>query len=116
MKRLLLGLLSLLFIGVPVALVAAVVLCFQDEPLVRRTVAFTPGDVERAMRLFEKHDPRRMKSGMLRTMTIRGEDLDLAVNYLATDTAREARALCCNRDCSPCPRASKCRRVPWGDI
>jgi len=83
MKRLLLGLLSLLFIGVPVALVAAVVLCFQDEPLVRRTAAFTPGDVERAMRLFEKHDPRRMKSGMLRTMTIRGEDLDLAVNYLA---------------------------------
>lgn len=83
MKRLLLGLLSLLFVGVPVALVAAVVLCFQDEPLVRRTVAFTPDDVERAMRLFEKHDPRRMKSGMLRTMSIRGDDLDLAVNYLA---------------------------------
>jgi hypothetical protein len=83
MRKLLLGFLFLLFVGLPVVLAAAVFLCFQDEPLVRRTAAFTPEDVERAMRLFEKHDPRRMKTGMLRTMSIRGDDLDLAVNYLA---------------------------------
>ena len=35
------------------------------------------------MRVLEKHDPRRMKSGTLRTMTIRADELDLAVNYLA---------------------------------
>ena len=88
MKRLLLGLLLLLFVGVPVVLGVAVLLCFQDEPLVRRTAAFTQDDVERAMRLFEKHDPRKMRSGMLRTMSIRGEDLDLAVNYLANRFGR----------------------------
>jgi hypothetical protein len=88
MKRLLLALLVLLFVGVSVALGAAGLLCFEDEPLVRRTVAFTPDDVDRAMRLFEKHDPRKMKSGMLRTMSIRGDDLDLAVNYLVNRYGR----------------------------
>ena len=83
MRKLLLGLVFLLVVGVPVALGALVFLCFQDEPLVNRTVAFTPEDIERAKHLFEKHDPRKMKSGMLRTMSIRADDLDLAVNYLA---------------------------------
>ena len=40
------------------------------------------------MRILEKHDPRRMKSGTLRTMTIRGDELDLAVNYLANRFGR----------------------------
>ena len=83
MKRVLLWLCLLLFLGVPLALGAAISLCFQDEPLVRRAAEFTPDDVERAVRVFEKHDPRRMKSGALRTMTIHGDELDLAVNYLA---------------------------------
>jgi len=83
MKRLFLLLCALLFLGVPLALAAAVYLCFQNEPLVQRTVEFTPGDIERAVRVFEKHDPRRMKNGALRTMMIRSDELDLAVNYLA---------------------------------
>ncbi|MET0917199.1 MAG: hypothetical protein ABWY07_02075 [Burkholderiales bacterium] len=83
MKRVLLGLCLLLFLGVPLALGAAISLCFQDEPLVRRAAEFTTDDVERAVRVFEKHDPRRMKSGALRTMTLHGDELDLAVNYLA---------------------------------
>jgi uncharacterized protein YfiM (DUF2279 family) len=88
MRNLLLGLVFLLFVGVPVALGTAFVLCFQDEPAVRRTVSFTPEDVERAMRLFEKNDPRKMQSGMLRTISIRADDLDLAVNYLANRYGR----------------------------
>ncbi len=83
MKRLLLWLSTLLLLGVPLALGAAAYLCFQDQPLVRRATEFKPEDVERAVRLIEKHDPRRMKSGTLRTLSMRGEDLDLAVNYLA---------------------------------
>ena len=83
MRKLLVALGVLLFVGVPLALGTAVLLCFQDDSLVRRTVAFTPDDVERAMRVLEKHDPRKMRSGTLRTMSIRGEDLDLAINYLA---------------------------------
>ena len=83
MKKLLLSLLFIVFVGIPLALGAAVFLAFQDEPLVRRTVKFTPDDIERAMRIFEKHDPRRMKSGTLRTMSIRADELDIAVNYLA---------------------------------
>ena len=88
MKKLLGWLCGILFLGVPLALGVAIYLCFQDEPLVRRAVAFTPDDVERAMRVLERHDPRKMKSGTLRTLSIRGEELDLAVNYLANRYGR----------------------------
>ena len=83
MKRLLLRLSALVLLGVPLALFTAVYLCFEEAPLVRRATEFRPEDVERAVRLIEKHDPRRMKSGTLRTLSMRGEDLDLVVNYLA---------------------------------
>ena len=83
MKRLLLRISVLVLLGVPLALGTAVYLCFQDQPLVRRAVEFKPEDVERAVYILQRHDPRRMKGDALRTLTIRGEDLDLAVNYLA---------------------------------
>jgi len=83
MKRLLLRLSVVVLLGVPLALFTAVYLCFEEAPLVRRATEFRPEDVERAVRLIEKHDPRRMKSGTLRTLSMRGEDLDLLVNYLA---------------------------------
>ena len=83
MKRLLLRLSVVVLLGVPLALFMAVYLCFEEAPLVRRATEFRPEDVERAVRLIEKHDPRRMKSGTLRTLSMPGEDLDLLVNYLA---------------------------------
>lgn len=84
MKRLLLWLLALVLLGVPLALGTAAYLCFQDRPLVQRATEFRPEEVERVLRLLETHDPRRMKSGTRRTLSMRGEDLDLAVNYLAS--------------------------------
>ena len=83
MTRLLLWLFALLFVGGPLVLAAAVYLCFQDRPLVRRTAEFTPEHIESAKRLLEKHDPRKAKSGTLRTVSIRADELDLAANYLA---------------------------------
>ena len=59
MKRLLSWLSLLVLLGIPLALGTAVYLCFQDEPLVRRATEFKPDDVERAVRLLQKHDPRR---------------------------------------------------------
>ena len=83
MKRLLVRLSVLVLLGIPLAVGAAAYLCFQDQPLVHRAAEFKPEDVERAVRILEQHDPRRMKGGALRMLTIRGEDLDLVVNYLA---------------------------------
>ena len=83
MKRLLYWVSVVVLLGIPLALGTAVYLSFEEQPLVRRATEFKPGDVERAVRLLEKHDPRRMKSGMLRTLSMRGEDLDLVVNYFA---------------------------------
>jgi hypothetical protein len=93
MKKLLAWLCGFVFLGVPLALVVAFCLCFQDQPLVSRAVAFTPEEVERAVRVLEKHDPRRMRNGTLRTMTIRADELDLAVNYLANRFGRGSSRL-----------------------
>ena len=81
--RLLFWLSVLVFIGGPLALAAAVMLCFEDRPLVHRAAEFTPEHIARAMRLLDRNDPRKMKSGTLRTLSIGGDELDLAANYLA---------------------------------
>jgi hypothetical protein len=88
MKRLVGGLLVLVLLGVPLALGTAAYLCFEDQPLVRRAAELKAEDVERAMRLVEKHDPRRMKNGTLRTLSIRADELDLVVNYLVNRYGR----------------------------
>lgn len=55
----------------------------SSAPLVSSTASLTPQHIERAKRLLKSNDPRKMKSGVLRTITVSQEDLDLAVNYLA---------------------------------
>jgi hypothetical protein len=93
MRRLARWLFVLVLVGIPLAVGAAIFLCFQDQPLVRRGAEFTHEDVERAARVLEQHDPRRMKSGTLRTMSIRADDLDLVVNYLANRFGRGSARL-----------------------
>lgn len=80
MLRLLLAALLL----APLGAVLAVWLAVQSQPLVVNAVAFTPQHVARAKRLLDRHDPRRMRPGVLRTMMLSQEDLELSTNYLAS--------------------------------
>ena len=73
----------LVVVGLPVAALVAVWLCFQDAPLIARPASITPADVERAKRIVEKNDPRTARPGTLRTIVASQQDLDLALNYAA---------------------------------
>ncbi|MEO8857107.1 MAG: hypothetical protein ABI343_08955 [Burkholderiaceae bacterium] len=65
----------------------------QDQPLVARTPYFTPANIDRAKRLLDRNDPRKMPEGSLRTILIDQEDLDLAVNYAASRIARGSTSI-----------------------
>lgn len=81
--KILLRLFVLAVIGLPVAALIAVWLCFQDAPLIARAPTITPADIERAKRIVEKHDPRKARPGTLRTIVASQQDLDVALNYAA---------------------------------
>ncbi len=74
----------LLAIGLPVAALAAVWMCFQDAPLIARKTEVSAADIARAKHIIEAHDPRKAKAGTLRTIVASQQDVDLALNYAAS--------------------------------
>ncbi|MBI2180531.1 MAG: hypothetical protein HYU31_06905 [Deltaproteobacteria bacterium] len=76
--------LILLLIGAPpLAVLSALYLAIDRNPTIDRAAEITPANIERAKRVFEQNDPRRLKSGARGTIVITQNDLDLAANYLA---------------------------------
>lgn len=86
--RLLSRLFVFLLIAVPLALSGAVFLAIDDQPTVNRAAEFTPENIERAKRILDRNDPRKLKPGMVRTISVSQADLDLAANYLVHRYAR----------------------------
>jgi hypothetical protein len=84
MMRWLLRLLLAALLLVPLGAALAVWLAVQPQALVVNAVSVTPEHVARAKRLIERHDPRRMRQGVLRTMMLSQEELELSTNYLAS--------------------------------
>ena len=76
-----------LFLGfitiVPFILVGLVFLAIDSLPLVDRAAEVTPASIERANRILNNNDPRRLKPGTVRTIVVSQADFDLAANYLA---------------------------------
>ena len=81
-------LLAMLTLGVPIALLGAAFVAVDSQPLLTRTAEIAPEKSARARRIVERNDPRRMRPGVLRSILIGNEDLDLAANYLANRYAR----------------------------
>jgi hypothetical protein len=81
---------ALLFclVALPLAIGGAAYLAVADRPTVNRVAEFTPAHIERAKRIVEANDPRTMKAGVLRTISLSQEDVDLALNYLASRYAK----------------------------
>lgn len=75
-------------IAFALAIGGAACLAVADRPTVDRAVEFTPAHIQRARRIVEANDPRNMKAGVLRTLSLSQEDADLALNYLARRYAR----------------------------
>ena len=81
--RLLLKLILSLMLALPLAVLYALYLAIDRNPTIDRAAEITPANIERAKRVFEQNDPRRLKSGARGTIVITQNDLDLAANYLA---------------------------------
>ena len=86
--RLLLRLILLLIVIIPVTLVGALFLALDNHPALDRTAEVTPQNIERARRLLEQNDPRKLQSGTRRTVILTEKDADLAANYLMHRYAR----------------------------
>ncbi len=74
----------LLVIALPVAALAAVWLCLQDAPLLVRKADISVDDIERAKRILARHDPRKARDGTLRAIVLSQHDVDLVLNYAAS--------------------------------
>ena len=72
----------LILILIPVSVVGAAYMAIEDEPLIQRDVTLTPEEVQRAKKLLQEHDPRKLQNGEVKTMTVNQKDLSLASNYL----------------------------------
>lgn len=72
-----------LLLAPPLLVIAVVALAIDDQPVLTRQAALTPAAVGRARWLLARNDPRYMRPGVLRTIVVSQEDLDLATNYLA---------------------------------
>ena len=70
-------------LALPLALAWALTLALEDQPRVNRAAEFTPEHIARAKLIAERNNPRKMRAGVLRTLSLGQEDLDLALNYLA---------------------------------
>lgn len=70
------------------ATLLTVFFAISNEPLVASQANLTPAHIDRAKRLLRSNDPRKAKPGVLRTVTVSQEDLDLALNYLAQQFGR----------------------------
>ena len=85
--RVLLKLLMSAMIVLPIALAAIVYFALDTSPSINRTAEVTPASIERAKRILDQNDPRKLKPGARRTILVRENDLDHAVNYLARQYA-----------------------------
>ncbi len=85
--RLALRLFCFLLFAVPLLLATALLLAVDRHPVVNRTADITPESIGRAKRIFDANDPRRLRTGAQRTISLSQQDLDLAGNYLAKQYA-----------------------------
>jgi hypothetical protein len=73
--------------AVPLALAGVVFLAIDDHPKINRAAEITPDNIGRAKRILDKNDPRNLKPGAVRTISVSEPDLDLAANYIAQQYA-----------------------------
>ncbi len=85
--RFLLKLLLTIIIILPIVLGAIIYLAIDTSPSINRAADITPESIERAKRILDQNDPRKLKPGVRRTISVRENDLDHAANYLARQYA-----------------------------
>jgi hypothetical protein len=95
--RFLFKLVLFLIVALPLILAGAVYLAIDTEANINRAAEITPSSIERAKRILDQNDPRKLKSGARRTISVGAGDLDLAANYLARQYAAGGARVQLNR-------------------
>jgi hypothetical protein len=85
--RFLFKLLLTLIVVLPIVLGAMIYLAIDTSPSINRAAEITPASIERAKRILDQNNPRKLKPGVRRTISVREGDLDHAANYLARQYA-----------------------------
>jgi hypothetical protein len=73
-----------LLIGAPLCVLLALALALERTPAVRGGPQLTPALVGRAERTLRQLNPRRSRSGLVRTVQIEAADLDVMASYAAS--------------------------------
>ena len=63
--------------------VAALWLALDTAPRVVSVHAVATADIERAHKLFKRHDPQRQRPGIVRLLAVEQSDVDLVLNHAA---------------------------------
>ncbi|MFQ5931185.1 MAG: hypothetical protein ACE5MM_02135 [Nitrospiraceae bacterium] len=81
---------ALLLIGISVGLGMAIYILMgiQDQPLVNKPSELTPRDVKKVKEILKEHNPRKMKAGTIKTLSVRRDELELVANYLVNRFGR----------------------------
>ena len=58
------------------------VLVSEKRPLVRSNPQIAAADLNRVKEILTEHDPRRLKAGTIRTLTLNGRELTFLTNHL----------------------------------
>lgn len=72
------------------ALAGAAFLAVDNYPRIAGKPPLTAADIERAVRVLEQHDPRKLKPSTQQTITVSQQDLELALDYMASRLGRGA--------------------------
>ena len=80
--RFFLRLFGIVFFLFPLLLAALVVSSIEQQPLVAKTVALNHSDIARAKKVISNNDPRKLREGQQKSVTISASDLSVALNYL----------------------------------
>jgi hypothetical protein len=86
----LLRLVGAMLIGLLLGSAVVIYLAVDRQPMATTQVNFTPEHIARAKLLLERNDPRRLRQGDVRAVTVSQEDLDLAINYAANRLGKGA--------------------------
>ncbi len=80
-------------LGLVLFLLATVWLAVDDKPKLQARAQLSPAQIGKVKRLFDRNDPRRLRSGSMVLARLGQDELDLALNYAANQYANAVTRL-----------------------
>ena len=75
-------LLGVVIFTLPFVLVIAAYFSLQEQALVKQATTLSYSDINRAKKIIKENDPRQLKEGQKKSITLSEQDVSIALNYL----------------------------------